>query len=147
VAGIVGLGKAAELALADPERWERVRALRDRLEQGVCALVPGARLNGHRERRLPNTLNLTLPALRGEALVIALDQHGISLSSGSACKSGSPEPTHVLAAMGRTDEEAHCSVRFSLSERTTEDDIQSTLQALARVLEELEATVRFLPCK
>jgi cysteine desulfurase NifS len=147
VAGIVGLGKAAELALADPERWQRVRALRDRLEQGVRALVPGARLNGHRERRLPNTLNLTVPALRGESLVIALDQHGISLSSGSACKSGSPEPTHVLAAMGRTDEEAHCSVRLSLSERTTEDDIQATLQALARVLEELEATVRFLPCK
>jgi cysteine desulfurase NifS len=147
VAGIVGFGKAAELALADPQRWERVRALRDRLEEGVRALVPGARLNGHRERRLPNTLNLTLPALRGESLVIALDQHGISLSSGSACKSGSPEPTHVLAAMGRTDEEAHCSVRFSLSERTTAGDIESTLQALARVLEELEATVRFLPCK
>ena len=147
VAGIVGLGKAADLALADPERWERVRTLRDELEQGVRALVPGARLNGHRERRLPNTLNLTLPSLRGEALVIALDQHGISLSSGSACRSGSPETTHVLTAMGRTDEEAHCSVRFSLSEHTTEDDIQLTLQALARVLEELEATVRFLPCK
>ena len=147
VAGIVGLGRAAERALADPARWERVRALRDTLEQSVCALVPGARLNGHRERRLPNTLNLTLPALRGESLVIALDQHGIALSSGSACKSGSPEPTHVLTAMGRTDEEAHCSVRFSLSERTTEDDIQSTLQALARVLEELDTTVRFLPCK
>jgi cysteine sulfinate desulfinase/cysteine desulfurase-like protein len=147
VAGIVGLGRAAERALADPARWERVRALRDTLEQGVCTLVPGARLNGHRERRLPNTLNLTLPSLRGEALVIALDQHGISLSSGSACRSGSPEPTHVLTAMGRTDEEAHCSVRFSLSEHTTEDDIQLTLQALARVLEELEATVRFLPCK
>ena len=107
----------------------------------------GALPNGHREERLPNTLNLTLPALRGEFLVVALDQHGISLSSGSACKAGSPEPTHVLLAMGRTSEQAHCSVRFSLSRETTEADVDETISALARVLEELESTVRFLPCK
>ena len=108
--------------------------------------MPDARLNGHPEDRLPNTLNLTLPGLRGESIVVALDQHGISLSSGSACKSGSPEPTHVLMAMGRTEEEAHCAVRFSLSRYTTEEDINETVSALAQVLEE-KSTVRLIPCK
>ena len=108
--------------------------------------MPDARLNGHPENRLPNTLNLTLPGLRGESIVIALDQHGISLSSGSACKTGSPEPTHVLIAMGRTEEEAHCSVRFSLSRYTMEEDIDKAISALARVLEEKD-TVRLMPCK
>ena len=110
-------------------------------------MLPGARLNGHPEQRLPNTLNLTLPELRGESLVVALDQHGISLSSGSACKSGSPLPTHVLLAMGRSEEEAHCAVRLSLSHDTTEKDVERTLTALRQVLEEMETTVRFLPCK
>jgi len=90
---------------------------------------------------------LTLPKLRGESLVVALDQHGISLSSGSACKSGSPKPTHVLLAMGKTEEEAHCAVRLSLSHQTTEKDIDATVSALEQVLEEMETTVRFLPCK
>ena len=79
--------------------------------------------------------------------MVAMDQHGISLSSGSACKSGSPDPTHVLMAMGRTEEEAHCAVRFSLSRDTKEQDIEDTAAALAEVLEEMETTVRFLPCK
>ena len=121
--------------------------LRDRLEQGIRDLIPGATLNGHPQRRLPNTLNMTLPDLRGESLVVALDQHGISLSSGSACKSGSPEPTHVLLAMGRSTAEAHCSVRFTLSRETSAEDVATTLATLATVLEELETTVRFLPCK
>ena len=99
------------------------------------------------EKRLPNTLNLTLPRLRGESLVVALDQHGISLSSGSACKSGSPEPTHVLMAMGKAEVDAHCAVRFSLSRNTIEEDIDEVISAMERVLEELETTVRFLPCK
>jgi cysteine desulfurase NifS len=147
VAGIAGMGVAAERALHDLGQAPGIASLRDRLEAGVIALVPGARRNGPTEERLPNTLNLTLPGLRGEALVIALDQHGIALSSGSACKAGSPEPTHVLLAMGRTEEEAHCSVRFSLSRDTTPEDIDTTLEAFTRVLEEMETTIRFLPCK
>jgi cysteine sulfinate desulfinase/cysteine desulfurase-like protein len=103
-------------------------------------------LNGHPEKRLPNTVNLTLPGLRGESMVIALDQHGIILSSGSACKSGSPEPTHVLIAMGRSEQEAHCSVRFSLSRYNTEDDIDQTVAALDKVLRDKD-TVRLIPCK
>jgi cysteine desulfurase NifS len=147
VPAIVGMGKAAELALPALRSQDRVRLLRDQLESGVSKLIPGAVLNGHRDERLPNTVNLTLPRLRGESLVVALDQHGVSLSSGSACKSGSPDPTRVLVAMGKTDEEAHCAVRFSLSGGTTEADVDDTLVALAYVLDEMESSVRFLPCK
>ncbi len=146
VPAIVGLGKAAELAASIRRDSERLRELRDRLEEGIRSLIPGAILNGHRDERLWNTLNMTLPGLRGESVVITMDQHGISLSSGSACKSGSPEPTHVLMAMGRTEEEAHCSVRFSLSHNTTEEDISQTISALAQVLEE-KNMVRLMPCK
>ncbi|MCJ7580930.1 MAG: IscS subfamily cysteine desulfurase, partial [Candidatus Aminicenantes bacterium] len=147
VPAIVGLGKAAELVFHTLPEFEKTRQLRDKLEKGIRKLIAGARLNGHPELRLPNTLNLTLPGLRGESLVIAMDQHGIAMSPGSACKSGSPEPTHVLLAMGRSEEDAHCSVRMSLSHDTTEQDIQMTLEALALVLDEMETTIRFLPCK
>jgi len=147
VPAIVGFGKAAELALHTLKNSKQIEALRDKLENGIKKLLPKAQLNGHPDNRLPNTLNLTLPKLRGESLVVALDQHGISLSSGSACKSGSPKPTHVLLAMGKTEEEAHCAVRLSLSHQTTEKDIDATVSALEQVLEEMETTVRFLPCK
>ena len=147
VPAIVGLGKAAELARGNLDAAERMRALRDRLEAGIRALIPQARLNGHRDRRLPSILNLTLPGLRGESIVVAMDLYGIALSSGSACKAGSPEPTHVLIAMGKSTEEAHCSVRFSLSHDLSETDIDDTVTALKHVLREMETTVRFLPCK
>jgi cysteine desulfurase NifS len=147
VPAAVGMGRAAELALRAVQRSDEMRRLRDDLEAKIRALIPDARLNGHAVHRLPNTLNLTLPGLRGESLVVALDQHGISLSSGSACKADSPEPTHVLLAMGRTAEDAHCAVRLSMSHATTQQDVDETASALARVLEEMESTVRFLPCK
>jgi len=147
VAGIVGLGKAAELSVFGIRKQKEIEKLRDKLYSGIKKLIPGAVLNGDEKERLPNTLNLTLPAMRGESLVMALDQHGIALSSGSACKSGSPDPTHVLLAMGKSEEEAHCSVRFSLSHQTTDKDINETLETLKIVLEEMETTVRFLPCK
>jgi len=146
VPAIVGLGKAAEMAAYALRESERIRVLRDSLEKNIKVLVPDARLNGHLKDRLPNTLNMTLPGLRGESLVIALDQHGISISSGSACKSGSPEPTHVLIAMGRTEQDAHCSVRLSLSRYTTERDVNETISAFTQVLEEKD-TVRLVPCK
>lgn len=147
VPAIAGLGKAAELAAQAPAKQGEVARLRDRLEAGIRKLIAGAALNGAADQRLPGTLNLTLPELRGESLVIALNQRGVSLSSGSACKSGSPEPTHVLRAMRRTDAEAHCSVRFSVSTLTTEAEIDATLTTLASVLREMKTTVRFLPCK
>ncbi len=147
VPSIVGLGKAAELAINRIDKMQNVRALRDKLHEGIKKIIPRAKLNGHLTERLPNTLNLTLPGYRGESIVIALDQHGIALSSGSACKSGSPEPTHVLLAMNRSAEDAHCAVRFSLSDCTTEKEIELTLQALNDVIKEMENTVRFLACK
>ncbi len=126
---------------------ERIAGLRDRLEEGIRRLVPAAAQNGDPKHRLPNTLNLTLPGLRGESLVVALDQHGIALSSGSACKTGSPDPTHVLIAMGRSEVDAHCAIRISLSHETTDEHVDRTIAALAEVLEEMETTVRFLSCK
>ncbi|MBN2364849.1 MAG: cysteine desulfurase [Calditrichaeota bacterium] len=147
VPGIVGMGKAAELAMKMVEQGAKIRRNREKLENGIRKLIPEAVLNGHPEQRLPNTLNLTLPGMRGESLVVALDQHGIALSSGSACKAGSPDPTHVLLAMGRSDEEAHCSVRFSLSDKISSRDISETLKAIEQVLKEMKSTIRFLPCK
>ena len=147
VPAIVGIGKAAELALHDLPNSGKMARLRDRLEAGVRRLIPEAKVNGHPKHRLPSTLNMTLPGLRGESLMVALDRRGVSLSAGSACKSGSPEPTHVLIAMGKAAEEAHCSVRFSLSHTTTEEEIDAAIAALGQVLEEMETTLRFLPCK
>ncbi len=146
VASIVGMGEAAELAMYLLSDMEKVKELRDKLHNEVRKLIPGAILNGHPDNRLPNTLNLTLPGLRGESIVISLDHYGIALSSGSACKSGSPEPTHVLIAMGRSEEEAHCSIRFSLSRYTTEEDITQAIASLEQVLKDKEI-VRLMPCK
>ncbi|MFO7768511.1 MAG: IscS subfamily cysteine desulfurase [bacterium] len=149
VPAIVGMGKAAERARRrmNLEQRQRIADLRDRLEASVLELLPDAIRNGHPTRRLPNTLNLSLPDIRGESVVVAMDRYGVALSSGSACKAGSPDPPHVLLAMGRTTEQAHCSVRFSLSAETTEEDIDHTIGALEDVLEEMENTIRFLPCK
>jgi cysteine desulfurase NifS len=146
ILGIVGLGRAAEIAPYAISVRKTIQALRDKLEKGIKNLIPDAKLNGHRKYRLPNTLNLTLPGLRGESLVIALDQHGISLSSASACKSSSSAPSHVLMAMGLSQEAAHCSVRFSLSRYTTESEIEETISALRQVLKEKDM-VRLIPCK
>jgi len=147
VPGIVGMGMAAELAISTLREMENVRFLRDRLEAGIMKRIPEARINGHPEKRLPNTLNMTLPNLRGESLVLAMDQKGIALSSGSACKSGSPEPSHALLAMGMSNEDAHCAIRISLSKNTTVKEVDRTLNALREILDEMESTVRFLPCK
>jgi cysteine desulfurase NifS len=150
VAGIVGMGRAADLARQSfLHQMDEVARLRDRLQRRLEALVQGARVNGPADGgdRLPNTLNMTLPGLRGESLVIALDRKGVALSSGSACKSGSPEPSHALLAMGMSEDDAHCAIRFSLSEATTAEEVERTVERLAVVLEELESTVRFLPCK
>ena len=116
---IVGFGGAAEMAANNMPQMEAVQKLRDRLEEGLLRIFPDARLNGHRSERLPNTLNMVLPGYRGESMAIAMDQKGISFSSGSACKTGSPEPSHALLALGLSEEDAHCSVRLSLNIQTT----------------------------
>ncbi len=149
VPGIVGFGKACELAMRrlNHNEMERVRALRDRLEAGVREIVPEARLNGHKTERLPNTVNMTLPGMRGESLVLFLDRHGVYFSSGSACKSGNPDPSHVLRAMGLSDEDAHCAIRLSLGVRNSEEDIDYVLEALAEIVGDRQSSVRFVGCR
>ncbi len=149
VAGIVGFGRACELAMQRMNRGEneRVARLRDQLEKGIGRLVPGARRIGPDHDRLPNTLCMILPEIRGESLVLTLDRKGIRFSSGSACKSGDPEPSRALLAIGLTPEEAHCAVRFSLGVTTTREEIDSTLEALDSTLQETIRAVRFVPCR
>lgn len=149
VAGIVGFGAACELAELALRRgdMDRVAALRDRLEAGILEMVPGARVNGDRRHRTPNTSNLTLPGIRGESLVLALDRRGVSFSSGSACKSGNPDPSHVLLAAGLSPEDAHCSIRLSLGLGTTPEDIDYTLAALKKTLEDTVSAIRFVACR
>ena len=147
VLGIVGFGKAAELALKHLPEAESLREKRDRLERGIRELLPRARVNGHPVRRLPNTLNVTFPGFRGESLVLALDQRGVAVSSGSACRAGNPEPSHVLLALGLSEEEAHCALRFSLGRGTTEEDIDRTLSILGDILQNQQAVVRFVSCR
>jgi cysteine sulfinate desulfinase/cysteine desulfurase-like protein len=149
VPGIVGFGKACELAARrlNHGELERVRGLRDRLEAGVRAIVPEARLNGHPEERLPNTTNLTLPGMRGESLVLFLDRHGVFFSSGSACKSGNPDPSHVLTAMGLSDEEAHCAIRLSLGVGNSAEDIDYVLESLAAIVGDRQSSVKFVGCR
>ncbi|MFZ5584573.1 MAG: aminotransferase class V-fold PLP-dependent enzyme [Thermodesulfobacteriota bacterium] len=147
-AAIVGLGKAAELAARHLEDMGgEVARLRDELWRGIRRLVPEARLNGPLLERLPNTLNVSLPGIRGESLVLAMDHKGVALSSGSACRAGSPEPSHALLAMGLTAEQAHCALRFSLGRGNTRQEIERTLAALRQVIEETGNLVRFVPCR
>ncbi|GJQ58621.1 MAG: aminotransferase class V-fold PLP-dependent enzyme [Candidatus Scalindua sp. AMX11] len=147
VIGIVGLGKAAELAVQRLHEMGRVKKLRDKLERSIRSLIAEAKLNGNSENRLPNTLNMTLPGIRGESVVLALDQKGVSLSSGSACRSGSPKPSYALLAMGLSEEEAHCSLRFSLGLGNTMEEIDRTISLLGEVVRDKKTVVRFVPCR
>jgi cysteine desulfurase NifS len=147
VPGIAGLGKAAELAERNLPKMADVRKLRDRLEGGIRDLVPDAKLNGPPENRLPNTLSITLPGMRGESVVLALDQKGVALSSGSACRAGSPDPSHALLAMGMSEEDAHCALRFSLGLGNTEEDIERTIMLIRGMIRDVSASIRFVPCR
>jgi cysteine desulfurase len=138
--GIVGLGKAAEMAREHlAEEATRVGALRDRLEEGVLARVPLRAVNGDRARRLPTTTNIRFDYIEGEGFVIAMDLRGIACSTGAACSSGSLEPSHVLSAIGLSPEQARSSIRFSLGRYNTSEDIDTTLEVLPAVVEQLRA--------
>ena len=147
VLGIAGFGKAAELAIDRLPRMDEVRDLRDCLEKGIQEVVPGAKLNGHPQKRLPNTLNMTFPGMRGESLVLALDQKGVALSSASACRAGVPEPSHALMALGLSEEEAHCALRFSLGIENTQDEIDQTIALMREVIVDQKAMIRFVSCR
>ncbi len=138
VAGIVGLGKAAEIArqtLANDAK--RLSALRDQLEHGLLHRVPHSRVNAARAPRTPNTANLVFPGVEGEALLIALDLKGLACSTGAACSSGAVEPSHVLTAIGLPAEEARASLRFSLGRQTTQADIDFALQVVPAAVAQL----------
>jgi len=142
-ASIVGLGKACELARAGMAEEEgRVRRLRDRLEAGLLASCQGALVNG--KHRLPNTLNVSFEYIEGESILIMLDDLGVAASSGSACASGSLEPSHVLRAMGVPFTAAHGSVRFSLSRYNTDADVDQVLAHMPRIVERLRAISPFV---
>jgi len=138
VPGIVGLGKAAELARLSLEAdASRVSALRNKLEQGLVARIPDSHVNSANAPRTFNTTNLTFPGIEGEALVIALDLKGISVSTGAACSSGAVEPSHVLTAIGLSAEDARASIRFSLGRHTTVAEINYALDAVPAAVSQL----------
>lgn len=138
VPGIVGLGKAAQLAMATlKERAEKEKSLRDHLIRRVLAEVPYTRLNGHPTDRLPNNANFAFQFIEGESLLIMLDMAGICGSSGSACTSGSLDPSHVLLAIGLPHEIAHGSLRLTLSEETTMEEIDYVVGEIKRIVERL----------
>src|SRR5207237_8621702 len=116
---------------------QHVRALRDRLESGLKSQIEFIHVNGENAPRLPNTTNLMLDYAEGEGLVISLDLKGVAVSTGSACSSGSLEPSHVLTAIGKTPDEAHGSLRFSLSSMTTDEEIEYVVSTLAGIVERL----------
>ena len=131
VPGAVGLGKAAECAARNCEGDSaRLAGLRDRLEAGILERVPNAGVNGSRVARVPNTTNLYFDYLEGESMVIALDLRGFAVSSGSACSSGSVEPSHVLLAIGLAPERARASIRFSLGRSNTEEQVEALIEAV-----------------
>ena len=144
VPGIVGLGEAARLAMNNfNEENTRVKKMRDRLQQGLLEKVSQARVNGRPESRLPNTLNIGFEFVEGEAILMRLDEKGICASSGSACTSGSLEPSHVLRAMGVPFTAVHGSIRFSLSRYNTEDEIEFVIEETPRIIETLRAMSPF----
>ena len=137
VAGIVGMAEAIELATANiSEKAARISALRDQLIDGLTAL-PYVRLNGHRTKRLPGNVNVSVRFIEGESLLLRLDLAGVAASSGSACTSGSLDPSHVLLAIGLPHEIAHGSLRLSLSDTTTKEEVDYVLSVLPGIIEYL----------
>ena len=135
---IIGLGRACELAseLVE-EETVRISALRDRLESGILETCPGVTINGDRKHRLPNTLSVGFKYIEGESILLMMDDLGIAASSGSACASGSLEPSHVLRAMGVPFTSAHGSIRFSLSRYNTDEDIDCVLEHIPHIVKRL----------
>ena len=145
VPGMVGLGKACELAAKNIEQENnRVKGLRDKLENAMLKSCPDCRVNGDTQSRLPNTTNISFEYIEGEAILLMLDKYGICDSSGSACTSGSLEPSHVLRAMGVPFTAAHGSIRFSLSRYNTEKEIDYTIEKMPQIVNHLRELSPFV---
>ena len=143
VPGIIGMGVAAQYALATMrDEAVRLTALRDRLEAGILERVSGTAVNGDRERRVPNTTNISFERIEAESLLIALDLAGVAVSTGSACSSGTLEPSHVLKAMGFPPHRTQNSIRFSLGAANTEAEIDRVIEVLPAVVEKLRSLTR-----
>jgi len=143
VPAIVGLGVAARLAAAKLEsEATRVAGLRDRLEQGILTHVPGTTVNGDPQNRVPNTTNISFDRVEAESLLIALDLEGIAVSTGSACSSGTLEPSHVLRAMGLSTHRTQNSLRFSLGQFSTQAEVDRVLEVLPRLVEKLRSLTK-----
>jgi cysteine desulfurase len=143
VASIAGLGVAAKLAAAKRDgESTRLAGLRDRLENGVLTQVPGTAINGARDMRVPNTSNVSFDHVEAESLLIALDLEGIAVSTGSACSSGTLEPSHVLRAMGFPPHRTQNSIRFSLGLFSTQDEVDRVVAVLPAIVEKLRALTR-----
>ena len=133
--GIVGMGKAIEMATENlPEHMARQTALRDKLIDGILERIPEVRLNGHRTKRLPNNVNVSIRYIEGEALLLRLDLAGVAASSGSACTSGSLDPSHVLLGIGLPHEIAHGSLRLTLGDFNTEAEVDYVLDKLPDIV-------------
>jgi cysteine desulfurase len=138
VASIIGLGKACQLANKKREEEARyLSALRDRLENALLSCCPDVRVNGNRENRLPNTTNISFEYVEGEAILLRLNEYNICASSGSACTSGSLEPSHVLRAMGVPFTAVHGSIRFSLSRYNTDAEIDKVIEIMPSIIKDL----------
>lgn len=144
VASIIGLGKACELARRYiNEEFGYLSRLRDRLEKALLELCPDSQVNGDTVNRLPNTTNMSFKYVEGEAILLKLDEYGICASSGSACTSGSLEPSHVLRAMGVPYNAIHGSIRFSLSRYNTEEEVDKVIEVMPLVIKELRTLSPF----
>ena len=138
--GILGFGKAAELAASEVDGYgKNLSVLRDKLRQGLTEKIPNIKINGHQTDVLPNTLNVSFPGAEGESILLSMDMQGIEASTGSACASGSLEPSHVLLATGVGPELAHGSIRFSLGWGITESDIDYIIEVLPPIIARLRA--------
>jgi len=145
---IVGMAKTCELAAAHLEEDQtRIRKMRDRLEKALISLIPHTRVNGDRENRLSNTLNISFEGVEGESILLLLNKEGIGASSGSACASGSLDPSHVLRAMDVPHTAIHGSIRFSLSRYNTDEDIDSIIEKLPSIIHELRKLSPVWPVK
>jgi cysteine desulfurase len=141
VASIVGMGKAAELAREHMPEMKQVGEKRDRFEQAILKAIPTAQINGDRDRRVPNTTNIGFERLEAEGILLLLSERGLCASAGSACSSGSLEPSPVIIAMGVDEKIAHGAVRFSLSRYTTDAEIDAAISIIPKVIDRLRAVL------
>jgi len=146
--GIAGVGKAAEMAVVELEADSRkIKAMRDRLEAGLLETIPNIDINGDSDNRLPGTLNISFPGAEGESILLYLDLEGIAVSTGSACATGSLEPSHVLIATGVDIENAHGSIRFSFGRFNVEEDVDKVLSILPGIISKIRSMSTFRPKK